>query len=103
MPSTNQVLIFDTTLRDGSQAEGISFSAQDKMRIAQELDRLGIHYIEGGWPGSNPKDELFFSRAKKELKSLVKVLEDMAMTWSRCGIAARFLYSLRLLNASKGT
>jgi 2-isopropylmalate synthase len=55
------IKLFDTTLRDGSQAEGISFSAHDKMRIAQELDHLGIHYIEGGWPGSNPKDNEFFT------------------------------------------
>lgn len=59
------IKLFDTTLRDGSQAEGISFSAQDKLRIAQELDRLGVHYIEGGWPGSNPKDNQFFQEAKK--------------------------------------
>jgi len=57
--------LFDTTLRDGSQAEGISFSPHDKLRIAVELDRLGIHYIEGGWPGSNPKDNQFFKEAKK--------------------------------------
>jgi len=57
--------IFDTTLRDGSQAEGISFSAHDKLRIAQQLDRLGVHYIEGGWPGSNPKDNQFFAEARK--------------------------------------
>src|ERR1051326_1900411 len=55
--------LFDTTLRDGSQAEGVSFSAHDKFRIAQALDRLGIHYIEGGWPGSNPKDAQFFKEA----------------------------------------
>src|SRR4051812_47852804 len=57
--------LFDTTLRDGSQAEGISFSAHDKMRIAQLLDKLGVHYIEGGWPGSNPKDNQFFKEARK--------------------------------------
>src|ERR1041385_4730889 len=57
--------LFDTTLRDGSQAEGISYSPHDKLRIAQELDRLGVHYIEGGWPGSNPKDNQFFKEARK--------------------------------------
>jgi len=62
------VKLFDTTLRDGTQGEGISISVDDKLKVAQELDTLGIHYIEGGWPGSNPKDELFFSRARKELK-----------------------------------
>jgi len=59
------IKLFDTTLRDGSQAEGISFSPHDKLRIAQALDRLGIHYIEGGWPGSNPKDNQFFQEARK--------------------------------------
>jgi 2-isopropylmalate synthase len=59
-----KIQLFDTTLRDGSQAEGVSFSAHDKFQIAQELDRLGIHYIEGGWPGSNPKDNQFFKEAK---------------------------------------
>ncbi|MDH5662366.1 MAG: citramalate synthase, partial [Elusimicrobiota bacterium] len=52
------VLIYDTTLRDGPQGEGISFSVEDKLKIAKRLDDLGIHYIEGGWPGSNPKDIL---------------------------------------------
>lgn len=55
---------FDTTLRDGTQGEGLSLSAEDKVRIAQRLDSLGIQYIEGGWPGSNPKDLEFFERAK---------------------------------------
>jgi len=54
------VTIYDTTLRDGSQAEGISFSLEDKLQIARRLDSLGISYIEGGWPGSNPKDMEFF-------------------------------------------
>lgn len=56
--------IFDTTLRDGSQAEGISFSIGDKIRVAQKLDNLGVSYIEGGWPGSNDKDREFFERAR---------------------------------------
>src|SRR5205085_1847056 len=67
-PQGRLVRLFDTTLRDGTQGEGISISVDDKLKVAETLDRLGIHYIEGGWPGSNPKDELFFSRAKKELK-----------------------------------
>lgn len=62
------IQIYDTTLRDGSQSEEISFTVDDKLRIAQKLDGLGIDYIEGGWPGSNPKDTEFFIRAKKELK-----------------------------------
>ncbi|MFH1245820.1 MAG: citramalate synthase [Candidatus Omnitrophota bacterium] len=57
--------LYDTTLRDGAQTEGISYSVADKLRIAQKLDELGIHYVEGGWPGSNPKDMEFFQQIKK--------------------------------------
>jgi 2-isopropylmalate synthase len=60
-----EVEIYDTTLRDGSQGEGINFSALDKVRIAEKLDAFGIHYIEGGWPGSNPKDMEFFKQAAR--------------------------------------
>jgi len=56
----SKILIYDTTLRDGSQTEGISFSLTDKIKIAEKLDTLGVHYVEGGWPGSNPKDKEFF-------------------------------------------
>ena len=56
------IRIYDTTLRDGTQGEGVSFSMEDKVRLASRLDALGIHYIEGGWPGSNPKDLRFFRR-----------------------------------------
>ena len=56
------VLLYDTTLRDGTQREGLSLSVDDKVKIARALDRLGVHYIEGGWPGSNPKDAEFFRR-----------------------------------------
>ena len=55
--------IYDTTLRDGSQQEGLSLTVDDKLRVAQQLDHLGVQYIEGGWPGANPKDEAFFRRA----------------------------------------
>jgi len=58
------VTLYDTTLRDGAQAEGINFSTADKLHIAERLDLFGVHYIEGGWPGSNPKDIEFFERAK---------------------------------------
>ncbi len=58
------VEVFDTTLRDGSQAEGLSLTVADKLRVAEQLDRLGVHYIEGGWPGANPKDREFFERAQ---------------------------------------
>ncbi|MGH9066150.1 MAG: citramalate synthase [Acidimicrobiales bacterium] len=59
--------IYDTTLRDGSQQEGLSLTVDDKLRVAEQLDHLGVAYIEGGWPGSNPKDEEFFARAPTEL------------------------------------
>src|SRR5262249_1276405 len=62
------VEIFDTTLRDGAQVEGVSLTVDDKLRIAEQLDYLGVHFIEGGWPGANPKDEEFFRRARTELQ-----------------------------------
>ncbi|MEY2467757.1 MAG: 2-isopropylmalate synthase, partial [Actinomycetota bacterium] len=61
------VEIYDTTLRDGAQLEGISLTVDDKLRIAEQLDWLGVTYIEGGWPGSNAKDDEFFRRVAKEL------------------------------------
>jgi 2-isopropylmalate synthase len=61
-----EVELYDTTLRDGSQGEGINFSVVDKLRIAEKLDAFGVHYIEGGWPGSNPKDIEFFAQAKRK-------------------------------------
>ena len=63
--SAGQVLLYDTTLRDGTQREGLSLSVEDKLRITRELDELGVQYIEGGWPGSNPKDAEYFERARK--------------------------------------
>ncbi|MFZ2356871.1 MAG: citramalate synthase, partial [Candidatus Omnitrophota bacterium] len=76
MPS---VKIYDTTLRDGSQSEGISYSVADKILIADELDnKLGVPYIEGGWPGSNPKDmEFFLKMQKKRLKNAQLVAFSM--------------------------
>ncbi len=59
------ILLYDTTLRDGTQGENISFSAKEKIQIAKRLDTFGLHYIEGGWPGSNPRDVEFFELAKK--------------------------------------
>lgn len=59
-----EIKIYDTTLRDGAQGEGISYSCEDKIKIALRLDRMGFHYVEGGWPGSNPKDEDFFRRMR---------------------------------------
>ncbi len=63
-----KIQLYDTTLRDGTQGEGVSLSADDKLRIAKRLDEFGADYIEGGWPGSNPKDMEFFERAQHELK-----------------------------------
>lgn len=68
--SFRQIQIFDSTLRDGAQAEGISFSVTDKLKIVSALDQLGVSYIEAGNPGSNPKDLEFFSRVSElELKN----------------------------------
>ncbi|MBD3296960.1 MAG: citramalate synthase [Candidatus Omnitrophica bacterium] len=63
-----KIAIYDTTLRDGAQFEGISFTVKDKLRIAEKLDELGVDFIEGGWPGSNPKDNEFFASAREQLK-----------------------------------
>jgi 2-isopropylmalate synthase len=93
------VEIYDTTLRDGSQQEGISLSVEDKMRVAEQLDHLGVSYIEGGWPGSNPKDEEFFARAPAELKLETAKLVAFGST-RRAGIAASDDTTLRHLVAA---
>ena len=64
MPNAKRIAVYDTTLRDGTQGAGITLSADDKLRIAEHLDAFGVDYIEGGWPGSNPKDMEFFERAR---------------------------------------
>src|SRR5438876_5709223 len=64
--SMAQLFVYDTTLRDGSQGEHVALSLEDKLRIAHKLDDFGIDYVEGGWPGSNPKDSEFFARARTE-------------------------------------
>ncbi len=69
----SRIYLYDTTLRDGTQAEDISFQVEDKVRIAQRLDNIGIDYIEGGWPGSNPKDIGFFKAIKSEKLSHSKI------------------------------
>jgi 2-isopropylmalate synthase len=66
LPDPADVVVYDTTLRDGTQREGISLSCADKLRIARRLDRIGVAIIEGGWPGSNPKDAELFARARDE-------------------------------------
>ncbi len=69
----SMVHIYDTTLRDGTQGEGVAFSVEDKIKIAHRLDRIGFHYVEGGWPGSNPKDFEFFQRVQKENFRNIKI------------------------------
>ena len=72
--------IYDTTLRDGSQLEGISLTVEDKLRIAEQLDWLGVHYIEAGWPGANPKDDELFRRAPQELNLSTSTLVAFGST-----------------------
>src|SRR5512139_1977756 len=60
-----RVAIYDTTLRDGAQAEDLNFSVEDKIRVARKLDEFGVHYVEGGWPGSNPRDVEFFREMRR--------------------------------------
>ncbi|MBW3610785.1 MAG: citramalate synthase [Actinobacteria bacterium] len=72
--------IYDTTLRDGSQQEGLSLTVDDKLRVAEQLDHLGVAYIEGGWPGANPKDEEFFARAPNELHLVTSTLVAFGST-----------------------
>jgi 2-isopropylmalate synthase len=93
------VTIYDTTLRDGAQGEGISFSVQDKLRIARKLDEIGVHYIEGGWPGSNPKDEAFFEEARHLGLKRAKLAAFASTT--RKGIAAEEDPGLRTLLAAE--
>jgi len=66
--SKDRLYIFDTTLRDGAQTQGVDFSVEDKEKIAQSLDNLGVDYIEGGWPGANPTDTEFFQKKNIILK-----------------------------------
>src|SRR5204863_6240893 len=93
-----RVTIYDCTLRDGAQGEGISFSLQDKIRIARKLDEIGVHYIEGGWPGSNPKDEAFFAEARQIVLKRAR-LAAFAST-GRKGIPAEEDAGLRALLAA---
>ena len=74
MANEKTVTIYDTTLRDGAQAYGISFSLDDKLKIALTLDSLKVDYIEGGWPGSNPKDDLFFEKIREKKLSHAKIV-----------------------------
>ncbi len=69
-----KIVVYDTTLRDGSQTEGISFSVEDKLKITEKLNELGVHYIEGGWPGSNPKDKQYFKFVKQHKPTVSKIV-----------------------------
>src|SRR5687768_8071956 len=93
-----QVKIYDTTLRDGTQGEGVSFSMEDKVRLATRLDALGVHYIEGGWPGSNPKDLRFFRRMQDVSFKHAK-LAAFSMTRRAGGVAASDANMQALLEA----
>jgi 2-isopropylmalate synthase len=79
--------IFDTILRDGSQQEGLSLTVADKLRVAEQLDHLGVSFIEGGWPGANPKDIEFFARARQELTLSTATLVAFGST-RRAGVRA---------------
>jgi 2-isopropylmalate synthase len=80
MSDQRAIEVFDTTLRDGLQVEGVSATVEDKLRIAEQLDVLGVHYIEGGWPGANPKDIEFFDRAARELDLTTSTLVAFGST-----------------------
>ncbi|HEX3460725.1 MAG TPA: citramalate synthase [Acidimicrobiales bacterium] len=88
--------VFDTTLRDGSQQEGLSLTVDDKLRVAEQLDHLGVTFIEGGWPGANPKDEEFFARAPAELSLATATLVAFGST-RRAGVKAEDDDTLRHL------
>jgi 2-isopropylmalate synthase len=87
MADSLKVTVYDTTLRDGTQGTGISFSVQDKLRVAERLDEFGVDYIEGGWPGSNPKDAEFFAEAAKRKWKHAKIAA-FGMT-RRCSMPGR--------------
>jgi len=84
---TTDFHVYDTTLRDGAQQEGLTLSVQDKLAIARHLDTWGVGYIEGGWPGANPKDTAFFARARSELDLKHATLAAFGST-RRPGVAA---------------
>lgn len=93
------ILLYDTTLRDGTQAEDISFSVEDKVRIARALDELGVRYIEGGWPGSNPRDIEFFKAVAKERLAHASVVSFGSTR--RAGVKAKDDANLKALLASR--
>ena len=102
----DRVEVFDTTLRDGAQLEGVSLTVDDKLRIAEQLDHLGLAWIEGGWPGANPKDEEFFARAATELQLSASTLVAFGSTRrgssseisTKCAAGSCFTSRTRLRN-----
>ena len=75
--SKERLYIFDTTLRDGAQTEGVDFSVEDKNKIAKVLSEIGIDYIEGGWPGANPTDTEFFNKDQSFKNSKLTAFDNM--------------------------
>jgi len=94
-----QIYLFDTTLRDGTQSEGLSLSVEDKLKIAALLDGFGVHYVEGGWPGSNPKDADFFQRARSLALRRAKLVAFGATR--KAGVRAEDDPNLRALVAAE--
>src|ERR1700691_5637203 len=70
-----RIYLYDTTLRDGAQTQGVDFGVPDKIAIARELDLLGIDYIEGGWPGANPTDDAFFATAPQLARAKITAFD----------------------------
>lgn len=97
--ASNRIRVYDTTLRDGTQSEDIAFSVEDKVRIALRLDELGIDYIEGGWPGSNPKDMAFFQEIQNY--SLANGKITAFGSTARAGVAPEKDGNLKALLATK--
>ncbi len=100
MPINDSFHIYDTTLRDGAQQEGLNLSVHDKLTIARHLDDLGVGFIEGGWPGANPKDTEFFKLAQTELKLKNATFVAFGAT-RRPGVKAADDLLLRALQDSK--
>lgn len=96
-----KIFVYDTTLRDGSQGEGLSFSVEDKLNIAKKLDELGVAYIEAGWPGSNPKDEEFFKQAANGGLSLKNAKISAFGSTRKANVLAEEDGNLRMLMQAK--
>ena len=88
-PSGDLFHVYDTTLRDGAQQEGLNLSVADKLAIARQIDGLGVGFIEGGWPGSNPKDEEFFARARE----CFEIHSESGLSTTRIGARQRHAYA----------